>query len=271
MRDISDYTRQYEKSNFENKYQVKYRRKKVLALMEQYPHDDILEIGCGLSPLALFLPNLGKCTIVEPSEEFAAHARALVQNMRGVHVVQGFFEDVAPKLADEAFDYVICSSLLHEVEEPERLLKAILTLPAVLTGHAVVHINVPNAHSFHRLLAVESGLIPDVKTFSRQNLVFQQHAVYDMELLNETIETCAKACGRSVKVLDAGSYFVKPLTHRQMQQCMECDIFDERVLDGFDRMIKYMPKLGSEIYVNFRLTPSRKEGLHEEERKEREV
>ena len=68
MRDISDYTSQYEKSDFENKYQVKYRRKKVLALMEQYPHDDIFEIGCGLSPLALFLPNLGKCTIVEPSE-----------------------------------------------------------------------------------------------------------------------------------------------------------------------------------------------------------
>lgn len=253
MRDISDYTRQYEKSDFENKYQVKYRRKKVLALMEQYPHDDILEIGCGLSPLALFLPNLGKCTIVEPSEEFAAHARALVQNMRGVHVVQGFFEDVAPKLADEAFDYVICSSLLHEVEEPERLLKAIFTLPAVLTGHAVVHINVPNAHSFHRLLAVESGLIPDAKTFSRRNQEWQQHAVYDIGTLKRALRSAADQYGRTVDILEEGSYFLKPFTHRQMERCLENGIFDERVLGGFDRMVTYMPELGSEIYVNLRL------------------
>ena len=222
MRDIADYTRQYEKSDFENKYQVKYRRRKVLALMEQYPHDDILEIGCGLEPLAMFLPNLGKCTIVEPSEEFASHARSLAQKMRGgVDVVQGFFEDVAPKLADEAFDYVVCSSLLHEVERPERLLNAIFTLPAVRSGHAVVHINVPNAYSFHRLLAVESGLIPDVKTFSRQNQEWQQHAVYDMGMLKRALRSAAYQCGRTVNILEEGSYFLKPFTHRQMERCLE--------------------------------------------------
>ena len=33
MRDISDYTRKYEKSDFENKYQVKYRRKSSIPMM----------------------------------------------------------------------------------------------------------------------------------------------------------------------------------------------------------------------------------------------
>ena len=253
MRDIEAYTKQYEKSDFEREYQVKYRRKKVLDLMASYPHENILEIGCGMEPLVMFLTDLKRCTIVEPSREFASHAAEIAQKMGGVEIVRGFFEDIASKLMTKHFDYIVCSSLLHEVESPKRLLEAMFALPAVLEGEAVIHINVPNADSFHRLLAMESGLIPDVRAFSRRNQVFQQNVVYDMDLLRKTLEACAEACGRTVEILDAGSYFVKPLTHRQMEQCLEFGVFDKCVLEGFDKMIKYMPKLGSEIYVNFRL------------------
>lgn len=254
MRDIEDYAQQYKKTDFETEYQVKYRRKKVLELMAKYPHDNFLEIGCGLEPLAAFLDDFSKCTIVEPSDTFAARARKLGLSLNGrLRVEQGFFEDVALKLTKERFDYIVCSSLLHEVEQPKNLLSAICTLSSVNSGDTIVHINVPNATSFHRLLAMESGLISNVKALSQRNVLLQQNTVYDMDTLIAMIMECGDNCGKKVEILEKGSFFLKPFTHHQMELCLDEGIFDKQILDGLDRMTKYMPDLGSEIFVNFRL------------------
>ena len=52
MRDIARYTDNYMEIPFEE-YQIRYRRKKVIEIVEKYPHDRILEVGCGLRPLSL--------------------------------------------------------------------------------------------------------------------------------------------------------------------------------------------------------------------------
>lgn len=57
--------------------------------------------------------------------------------------------------------------------------------------------------------------------------------------------------GAGLRVLERGSYFVKPFTHAQMEACLENGILSEKLLDGLDRMTKYMPELGAEIYVMF--------------------
>lgn len=50
MRDINDYTKNYNIASFED-YKVIYRRKKVLEIMQKYKPKRILEIGCGMEPL----------------------------------------------------------------------------------------------------------------------------------------------------------------------------------------------------------------------------
>jgi len=45
MRDINDYTKNYNIASFED-YKVIYRRKKVLEIMQKYKPKRILEIGC---------------------------------------------------------------------------------------------------------------------------------------------------------------------------------------------------------------------------------
>lgn len=49
-----------------------------------------------------------------------------------------------------------------------------------------------------------------------------------------------------------GSYFVKLFSYRQKEGCLEHGILDEKVLDAFYKLVKYMPQYGSEIYINFR-------------------
>ena len=50
MRDLDDYLIQYDNLPFED-VQVRYRRKRVLELLNELKPSNILEIGCGYKPL----------------------------------------------------------------------------------------------------------------------------------------------------------------------------------------------------------------------------
>nr|WP_287990742.1 methyltransferase domain-containing protein [Ruminococcus sp.] len=141
-------------------------------------------------------------------------------------------------------DFILCSSLLHELEDPEKMLHDIYEIANEKT---VVHINVPNAYSMHRLLARESGLIDDVKAFSERNKLLQQNNVFDMEMLITMVERCG------FRVIESGSYFMKPFTHWQMQKMLDEGIIDTHILDGLYGMSKFFDEYGSEIYVNCRI------------------
>ena len=117
MRDISDYEIKYQTEPCEI-YQVKYRRKKVLELLEKYEHKKILEIGCGMEPLFEYYSDFDKMVIVEPGEVFVENAQKKMQETElDITCIQGFLETSVEqvKMEQAEFDYIILSSLLHEV------------------------------------------------------------------------------------------------------------------------------------------------------------
>ncbi len=241
MRDIKDYTENYVNLVFED-YQVMYRRKLVLEIIRKYPHRRILEIGCGMEPLFKYLDSkeYDQYVVIEPSEQFCKNAIKESLENEKITCINDYF-DASEKVKQYKFDFIICSSLLHEVENPEELLK---NIAMICTKSTIVHINVPNANSFHRLLAKEMNLIDDVHEMSDQNKLYQQHNVYDKTRLGKTVETAG------FSVIEAGSYFVKPFTHKQMFDMLENHIINEKVLDGLYNIVKYFPEYGSEIFVN---------------------
>ena len=245
--DMADYSaqylRQYDQQGFETVL-VGVRRVEVLRAVARRPHARVLEIGCGLEPLFTFVEGWTSFTVVEPSEEFVRHARELALARPGVRVLQGFFEDVQSQLETGAFDLVIVSSLLHEVPDPRALLRAIRT---VCGPETVVHLNVPNMRSFHRLLAYEMGLIASIFEQSEIERRFQRHTRYDLPGLVALVEA------EGFRVLESGTYFVKPFTHGQMEAMLAGGIIDARVIDGLGRMTQHMPGLGCEMYVDLAL------------------
>lgn len=56
------------------------------------------------------------------------------------------------------------------------------------------------------------------------------------------------AIRHSFQILEKGSYFIKPFAHSQMMALLDQHIISEAVLDGLDKMVKYMPELGAENY-----------------------
>ncbi|HEV2719770.1 MAG TPA: class I SAM-dependent methyltransferase [Thermoanaerobaculia bacterium] len=245
MIDIHDYEQryagQYAAGTFETVL-VRVRRKVILEALQRYPHATILEVGCGLEPLFRFVDGAA-FTVVEPSPEFARNARRLAGG-RDVTVVEGFLEAEAASLAGRAFDFIVVSSLLHEVSDPGALLAAVRSLCRAGT---TVHFNVPNVRSFHRLLALESGLIGDLYEASETERRFQRHTRFDSERLAALL----RASG--FEILDFATYFIKPFTHAQMDALLQSGTCSPEVIDGLDHMTKYFPGMGCEIYANVRL------------------
>ena len=240
MRKIDKYIEEYKKSDFEE-IQVSYRRKKVIEQLNLYPHKNILEVGCGFEPIFKYFDDFETMTVVEPGIEFIENAKKLSQNKPQIKFIQGFFENKIDELVLQNYDFIIVSGLLHELESPNILLDA---LKIVCTPNTVVHINVPNAYSVHRILAKEMGLIEDVTQKSATQIKLQQHSTFSIESLVKLVEN------HQFKIIDKGSYFIKPFTHQQMYNMLETKIVDFNVLDGLYKLTKYMPEYGSEIFVD---------------------
>lgn len=242
MRDIKNYTESYSRSAFE-KYQAVFRRRKTLEILKRYCPKRILEIGCGLDPLFQYVDwPVTDYTIVEPSDIFIENARSL-SDEEWIHFINCEYK-ATKELKDHGFDFIICSGLLHEVEGPVTFLKELM---AICDKDTIVYINVPNANSIHRLLALEMQMIKDTHEMSKNNKILQQNNVFDMTTLSDMIESV------NFKIIDKGSFFIKPFTHEQMYQMIKQGILTEDMLDGLYKLTKYIPDLGSEIWIDCKL------------------
>jgi SAM-dependent methyltransferase len=239
-RDLDDYAQEYARGyiGFE-RVLVGYRRRKVLERLAAWPHRTILEAGCALEPLFLHATGWEQFCVAEPAHAFAENARA--KATANVRVEELPLEALPP---GERFQFVVLSSLLHEVEDPRALLAA---AKAHCEPRGVVHVNVPNARSLHNLLGVEMGVIPDA--FARSPLAqsLQRSRTFDLAAL----KAFAQAGG--FEVVASGSYFLKPFTHAQMTRLLEEKIVDERVLDAcYSITAKAFEDAGAEIFVDLR-------------------
>jgi len=243
-RDLAGYEEQYLKQPYE-KYQVAFRKRKLLELLQKYNHAIMLEVGCGLASLFLDIDTYRQLVVTEPSKIFYDKAVNDRKKQTGKDIVllNAFLEDEKDRLKDYKFDFIIVSCLLHEIPDQSKFLQVI---HGISNENTVIHFNVPNAKSFHRLLAVEMRLIKDEFQQSESNLLFQQKVIFDLSLLTETMHK------NGFMVIESGSYSFKPFTHAQLQKMIDGGVITEQMLDGFYNMEKYLPGIGSEIFVNVR-------------------
>jgi hypothetical protein len=243
MRNLAEYELQYLDQPYE-RFQVRFRKRKVIELISKINHRNILEIGCGLEPFFLDYNNFDHLTILEPSDLFyqkAVDQLALNTELsQKVEIRQIMVERFLADSSNTPFDLILLSSLLHEIPEPLSFLEHIHSL---CSSNTILHINVPNGESFHRLLAFEMGLIKSPFELSSSNKQFQQHSVFSIKSLKEL---CTSA---GFRVLEEGSYAFKPFTHLQMEKLIQENLLTLEMLEGFYKMEKYLPGVGSEIYL----------------------
>jgi len=243
MRNLNDYQKSYVSLPFEET-QARYRKRKILETIEKYRPRSILEVGCGLDSFFNYYSEFNSFTIVEPVEEFFHNAREQALENSKITVVHGTLQENRELLSSRTYDLILMSSLLHEIPDCASLLFATAKLSKAET---IVHLNVPNAKSFHRILALEMGLIQSLYEKSQVQQQMQQSHTFDLESLAKlAIET-------GFKVIEQGSFFVKPFTHSQMALIQKIGILTDTMLDGLYNLSKYFPEHGSEIFMNIQL------------------
>ena len=222
---------------------VKYRRKLVIERLDTLKPRTVVEVGCGSELLYQhYLQVAGDVDcwiIVEPGSEFYGIAAASgLPNLKAIH---GFFEDSIQQIGEclpTPPDMIIISCLLHEVASAIEFLKA---AHSIMGEQSVLHVNVPNATSFHRMLAKSMGLIGEVKELSNRDIKFMHNRVYDANSLRYDVQAA------DLVPIKEGGYFIKPFTHAQME--LVTPVIGDKFLDGLYSMGKELPNLASEIYI----------------------
>jgi SAM-dependent methyltransferase len=246
-RDIEHYCRTYMDNYGFESTMVKYRHRLVLERMQARKPRTVLEIGCGAELLYeqyhKSFGSVGAWIIVEPSEVFANVARAI--DLPKTIVINRTLESVENEIQDAmgegTVDFIVCSSLLHEVIDVGALLEKMI---AFMDKRTMLHVNVPNAMSFHRQLARAMGFIRDLHELTARDQALLQHVrrVYDKQMLVRQLEHFG------LRVLDTGGILVKPFAHKQMEAIS--GVLSEAVLDGLDALARANPLWASEIFAD---------------------
>jgi hypothetical protein len=239
-RDLDKYQRDYAVSPFEETM-AGIRRREVISFIERNGLRKILEVGCGNRSIFHDLRSFDHVIVIEPGERFfhsAQEGRANSGCADKITLHNCLFEDFK---GNPDLDCIVISSLIHELPVPGTMLEHARKIAP--TG-CWLHVNVPNAKSFHRLWAKESGLIKSEYERSATDIQMQRNHTFDLGSLTKLV------ANTGFSVVESGSYFVKPFTHSQMQQLLEEGVLTPQLLGGLTRMEEHLPGLGAEIYVN---------------------
>lgn len=203
---------------------VGFRFRAMLPYVEG-PH--ILELGSGDGVMtAMLAEHFERVTVVEGSR----HLLDAIPDRPNLSKVHSLFEDFRP---EQPFDAIIMEHVLEHVEDPVGILR--LAAPW-LAPKGVIVVGVPNAHSFHRLVAVKMGLLPDVHALNARDHEVGHRRVYDWASLRADIETAG------LQVVRMEGVFFKPLSNGQIDQH-----WTEEMIEGFFELGKDFPENAAEI------------------------
>ena len=241
MKDYATYANRYRANTFETVLS-KVRSNVVLRSMREYPHEHILEVGCALNPIFQYC-EFKTYTVVEPNSDFVVNAQLLCKEKTGVTILQDLLENVYTSLG--GYDFIILNSVLHEVPNPEELLDCVYY---IANDDTTVHVNVTNSRSLHRLLGYEMNILKTLSDKTESDISFQRCTSFDMTKLATFVERSG------FSVLSQGSYFIKPFSNEQMGAMMKQGLINEDTIMGLEKLIKYLPNVGVEIYVDAKKT-----------------
>jgi SAM-dependent methyltransferase len=221
-----------------------YRQENIIRALEGGATKCILDIGCGPHPLFSSFDNFEKMVVIEPLSFFYSEVEKLAGKDKRIILYNDLFQNVASQLRHHAFDFIIIGGFLHEIKNPDEVLRAIKTVSGPET---IIHSFVPNAHSFHRLLAYEMGIIDTVYTKSGHDEMFDRYHVYNIESFKELFEQ------NGFCVTNCSTYFLKPFTHDQLHDMLVHKSINKSVIDGLNKMVKYFPSNGAEIFIDCKI------------------
>ncbi len=221
--------------------QEKFRKRKILDLLSHHKADvgNLLEVGPGFNPLFPVLKTLKSSIVLEPIFEICNQlTNSYIQTSR-LKIINSGLEEYISENPNKKFDTVILSSVLHEIPNPEFILKLI---HRILEVGGILFVVVPNNQSLHRLIGEKMGVINSLTELTKTEKLMQQSSSYSPQHLANQLES------HGFKIKEVITSFIKPLPHATMQKAIDDSLFSEEELEFFYKMSALLPDFGSEIF-----------------------
>ncbi|HEY2386216.1 MAG TPA: methyltransferase domain-containing protein [Candidatus Binatia bacterium] len=197
--------------------------------LADYVDGAVLELGCARGGMTRKLaPIVDRLVVVDGSETYLTELRRDLGQQ--AEFVSSRFEDYDPA---STFRHVLAARILEHLQEPVAFLKR---LRGWLEPHGMLHVIVPNARSFHRLLGLEMGLIKDLHELGERDRRVGHVRVYDSDMLMRDLESAG------FRVTWRRDVMLKPLSNAQMET------WEPAIIDALFRMARHFPDHGNELY-----------------------
>ncbi len=221
---VGDYTGIYDPdADFDRRYTMA----TVARICERVsPGQRVLELGCATGLMTAVLAATGaRVTAIDRSQGYIDRAR--MRAGEGVTLVRAGLEEPAwEDLAGADFDHVLACNLIHEMDDPVALLARAREL---LAPAGLVHLTLQNPDSIHRLVALEMGVIADLREISERGRRFDTLGLWSADELTDL----ARDAG--LTTIARGGVMLKPLPNAMMAALAD------DVLDGFERAARHLP------------------------------
>jgi 2-polyprenyl-3-methyl-5-hydroxy-6-metoxy-1,4-benzoquinol methylase len=224
--------------NDENHLMLAWYAERFCAALERHRARRVLSLGVGHAVVSGRLATLvgrgiDSYTIIEGSRERIAELRAAAKLPPGVEVVQGYFEDYAPRAR---FDAIEMGFVLEHVADPAAIMARYAGL---LAASGVVAIAVPNARSLHRLVGQRAGLLDDLYRLSEADLALGHRRYFDLDSLVSLVENAG------LRVRAREGILLKSLTTAQLARLE----LPPRVMRAFCELGAGYPEIANAIYL----------------------
>jgi len=236
-RDLARYLQDYNELPFE-RLAEKYRRRKVVETIQKFSPARVVEVGCGSWSIFHDLPQDIIGTIIEPIPELLTLNFTKFGSRADIGCFLGTLEEFVSR-SSEKFDMCVLSSLLHEVDDPSRLLH---DCQKILDLGGSILIDVPNALSIHRYVGQSKGIIPTIDAItSTQHRMQQARNAYSPSTLCDQLEEVG------LTVVHIETFFPKPLDNSSMQDLYENGVITDDFLERLYSLSARLDPVGSEI------------------------
>lgn len=239
MRNLDAYSHDYESIPFE-RIQEKFRRKAVNRILSGMFFDRALEVGCGLNS-ALTEVGFGTADVVEPMDLCITEASRKLGPDHLARIVfhKGLAEEVLQQSPDLTnYDLIFALSIIHEVQDPEALLRA---MRRALSTNGTIVITLTNTESIHRILGREMGAQGHSAKTPMEIKMQQTTGAMSVVKLQELLAKCG------LKASTMSTFFPKLLPHSEMQILFDKGVIDDSFLDQMFELGDALPLFGSEI------------------------
>jgi len=209
MSDPEKFASFYQKKNLEFSYWMVDRA--LERFIPLFRGSSCLEMGPATGYMTKRLAeHFGAVTAVEGSVSLLQQ----VPDFPNVTKVHSLFEAFEP---EATYDTIVCNHVMEHIEQPVALLKK---MRSWLSPSGIAIIGVPNAKSFHRLAAVDMGLLTSEYELNERDHALGHYRVYDQASLREDIEAAG------LRICAEGGIFMKFLSNQQTVELLSPEIIE---------------------------------------------